>query len=735
MRLRRAIVVAALAALPVWLWAARADAQALVDQVRGDAIGYAGWAGADALGPRYDQSHLKAVLEASSMPQFLDDFVPRMIERSQRGQPQAQEAADLAEIAAQLWRKPWAVGWSGMDLDAPGGARPRTVFVCRAGKDAEALSQKIDRLFKSAPGAQRDPRFVTVFHRGDVAGFFVGYESVEAATAAAANQSLAANAGFKSAMSKAGKEPAFVYYVDGKGFVGHLGQYMARGGGPRGAAAWERVREAAGLNGFQRLVLTMGFEGADWGSHLYVEAPAPRKGLMAMVDAAPLSDDVLKTIPATATVAGVSRFDAAALVDGVREIAAAADPQAAEQFDQVVGQANIMMGMDVRKDFLGAFGDEWAYYTDPMTGGRGGMGFVLVNRLRDPAKAQRALARVVQVVNQVVSKQPGNEVKIALRQGKSGDVTVNYAGVPFVTPAWAIQRGNLYFGMYPQVVASAARQGAAGKASILDNKDFVAVRQRLLAQAGGARASSVGFMDLQKTAPGGYQTWLLLSSFARFGDMFGVQSPAMPFPTLDVLVQHLAPAGSVTWSDDAGFHYRGVGPFPLASLFAADTGGSIDPGSTAMVVSILLPALNRAREQANRVASANHLRMIGSAVQMHANDHKGRLPDDMGELLKYDVPPTAFGNPRNKGVTPPIGASPEQLARWVGTSSEYVYRGKGRNYTIGSNEVLAYEKPEGLTDGINILFGDGHVEFVAMPAAQEMIRTGRKPGRTIPGGQ
>jgi prepilin-type processing-associated H-X9-DG protein len=370
-----------------------------------------------------------------------------------------------------------------------------------------------------------------------------------------------------------------------------------------------------------------------------------------------------------------------------------------------------------------------------MTGGRGGMGFVLVNRLRDPAKAQRALARVVQVVNQVVAQQPGNEVKIALRQAKSGDVTVNYVGVPFVTPAWAVQGGNLYFGMYPQVVASAARQGAAGKASILDNKDFVAVRQRLLAQAGGAREASIGFMDLQKTAPGGYQTWLLLSSFARFGDMFGVESPAMPFPTLDVLMQHLAPAGAVTWSDDAGVHYRGVGPFPLASLFAADTGGSIDPGSTAMVVSILLPSLNRAREQANRIKSASNLRQIGQAVQMHANENKGRFPDDITELLKQEIPPEAFGNPRREGVTPPPGASPGQLAQWVRTSSEYVYTGKGKNWRMGPSEVLAYEKPDGLNDGINILFGDGHVEFVTMPMAQEMIRTGRKPGRTIPGGQ
>jgi prepilin-type processing-associated H-X9-DG protein len=141
----------------------------------------------------------------------------------------------------------------------------------------------------------------------------------------------------------------------------------------------------------------------------------------------------------------------------------------------------------------------------------------------------------------------------------------------------------------------------------------------------------------------------------------------------------------------------------------------------------MLPSLNRAREQANRVKSASNLRQMGMAVQMHANENKGRFPDDIADLLKQDLSAEVFGNPRNQGVSPPAGASPEQLAQWVRESSEYVYKGKGKNFRMTSEEVLAYEKPEGLTDGINILFGDGHVEFVPMAPAQAMVRLGRKP--------
>ena len=49
-------------------------------------------------------------------------------------------------------------------------------------------------------------------------------------------------------------------------------------------------------------------------------------------------------------------------------------------------------------------------------------------------------------------------------------------------------------------------------------------------------------------------------------------------------------------------------------------------GIIALLISMLLPSLNRARETANRVKCASNLRQIGQAILLYANDNKGAFP-------------------------------------------------------------------------------------------------------------
>jgi len=58
-------------------------------------------------------------------------------------------------------------------------------------------------------------------------------------------------------------------------------------------------------------------------------------------------------------------------------------------------------------------------------------------------------------------------------------------------------------------------------------------------------------------------------------------------------------------------------------------------GIIALLISILLPSLNRARETANRVKCASNLRQIGQAILLYSNENRGAYPRTM-----YSAPGT-----------------------------------------------------------------------------------------------
>jgi prepilin-type processing-associated H-X9-DG protein len=62
-------------------------------------------------------------------------------------------------------------------------------------------------------------------------------------------------------------------------------------------------------------------------------------------------------------------------------------------------------------------------------------------------------------------------------------------------------------------------------------------------------------------------------------------------------------------------------------------------GIIALLIAILLPSLNRAREQANRAKCLANLRSLGQAMVLYANDHKDRLPNGnpLGSAYDYDA--------------------------------------------------------------------------------------------------
>src|SRR5690349_1481742 len=137
-------------------------------------------------------------------------------------------------------------------------------------------------------------------------------------------------------------------------------------------------------------------------------------------------------------------------------------------------------------------------------------------------------------------------------------------------------------------------------------------------------------------------------------------------------------------------------------------------GIIALLISILLPSLSRARETANRVKCASNLRMIGQAILLYSNENRGAYPPSFNVLLTTeDISADVFNCPTSSD-TPAPGTTPQQQAAALNTAGHlsYVYVGSGLTNRAGASTVVAYEPLTNHNDGCNILWGDGHVSWV-----------------------
>jgi len=138
---------------------------------------------------------------------------------------------------------------------------------------------------------------------------------------------------------------------------------------------------------------------------------------------------------------------------------------------------------------------------------------------------------------------------------------------------------------------------------------------------------------------------------------------------------------------------------------------------------LLLPVLNVAREQTNRVKCASNMKMLGRAMATYANQSGGRFPDRLQDVLQADasLPATVFVCP-DDSKTPPAGSTPQMLAAQIAGPNHcsYIYVGNGLTTAASADTVLLFEPLSNHHDGMNVLFANGSVKWVDRTAAQRI---------------
>jgi len=108
-------------------------AQPLADRMPASTIFYMGWTGSDSLGPGYDDSHFKAVLDASSCHQLINEFLPAVAQKIAESDPQAAQVMPMiAAVVQPMWKYPTALYFGGLEM-GQGQPMPKLALLIDAG--------------------------------------------------------------------------------------------------------------------------------------------------------------------------------------------------------------------------------------------------------------------------------------------------------------------------------------------------------------------------------------------------------------------------------------------------------------------------------------------------------------------------------------------------------------------------------------------------------------------------
>ncbi len=723
-----------LAAMALLICGASLRAQPLAERVPDDAMIYVGWSGAEDMGPGYEQSHLKAMMDSSQVRAMIDTVLPAIMQRAADESPVGAGQMQMFSMVARiLWKYPTAVyvgrfEYRGTDDDP----LPRIAILCQAGKEGEQLV----KMFKPMLPESDDAEVPMALE--NVGGGFVltignfpnRHQARLGLTRGVPGPALAANKQFTGAFGKAMADSVVAAYIDVESIVANVDELLDSYEKdrtaedrrvPREINQWRIVKKAIGLEGIKRVTVMAGFDGKEWGQRAFIEAPTPRTGLMSLLDMKPLDKDILATIPESATFAGATQLDMARLYAEIRKAVGKIDEEALEAFDNQLAQVKQQMSIDIENDICKALGPAWAWYVDENVGGATILGAVGVNQLRDPKAFDGAMKKVVALLNQLAaSEMADEEFKLQILRREVDGLELHYVASPLISPCWTIKGDRLYFGMFPETVIGAVH-ASGQRRDITNNAKFRALRERL----GAGDVCAFNFIDTPELASDSYPVLVALSRLTvGAADMLGVEdTPATVLPPLYKVRRHLAPAAEFMWTDDKGIHYRSVESFPGSVLLAGSP--VYAPAIAGMGAGALVPALTEARTAARSVQSMSNLRSITMGLHMYAADNKGKFPADLGSLVKNDyVTMEVFVSPNSPARPPRRAMSAEDKAAWVNEMSAYTFIAPSLEVDkieSPSTYIVAHEKFEFAGRQVAVAFADGHVEQMSVSSAMRMI--------------
>ncbi len=595
-------------------------------------------------------------------------------------------------------------GGIGVAFDQPGpaGPNPRAFLVVDAGaasnriatmlrEFAEADEAEVERVTVDGESYQAvRPGFGPGFLWGTRDGKFVLVvaEDEEAAVMqlAAPGNGLSRSINFAKARagvdSDAG-DAAFTFYVAVPEIIDAL---VPPGDNPPRAALVE-----SGVSAIQSFYMELRHASSEkLFARIFMPVNGKLRGALKLWAHEPLQRSDLQMIPQNASWAIALQLDFEMLYEEVLRVLDEVAPDAAGQLEAMLGMVESQTRFSL-EDVAAAYADTQISFATPDTGGFLFFDSVSMAEMKDRSRAveyweqglmQPLMPILPQVAGRIMTTEhQGHEIRCMVYEGYPSPVAPSMTTID----RWQISA------MFPQFIYAVLPQLGSGE-SILSHPDVEAALQQLPAD----KLQSFYYSDNRNAL----RSWYGLALMVKTALASLAPTPEFNPGVLPTLPEKLANAKSAVggwWVDDDGVHFGATG-----SLMPI--GGGVGIAVGALLVSIALPSLTRARELAKRAVSQANLRAVGVACYIWANDNDGRFPPDLALLVREGyIGDQQLTSPRQDGPPP-----------------HYVYiAGQGEDADL--RNVLAYEKLYG-DEGTNVLFVDGHVEWMQVWDFEDALR-------------
>ena len=589
---------------------------------------YTTWAGMAKPDPQSTNptEQLLAEPEVRRLVAAIEEIIKAAIAQANRGQePQAAAAENGLRLGKTLLTHSAALFVSGVKV-APGGPpEVRAGAVAALGEEAEQFNSSLDELLKMLPPEAQ----IKTVHIEGAPWSQLQPPNGPPITWGLKDKHLIVAIGegeLESILKRASGEPpkwladarkalpvprvATFSYVNVKKI---LETFLPLAGEPQA----QQVVEALGLGNVASLVSATGLDESGHVSRTLLALDGQAFGILTLVSDRPLEAADLAPIPRDATLAVAARIDADGIYQTIRSVVAKIEPQAKEQMDAGLAEAQAQLGIDLGDDLLKPLGDVWCAYSSPGEGGLVITGLTVVVRLKDAQRLAKTNERLATMVDAAIKDELARDGR-----GSGGISRFGFAGKTIwcfnapnrdfpLTPAWCVTDKELIVALFPQNIKAYLGRGA-------DFQSLAKAPEVARVLEGGAAASLLAYADtpsLFKMLYPMLQIGLQVAAQQLEAEE-GFRLDASLLPSAAAIGRHLR-------ADVAGLRRTGSGL--EATSHKTLPCGSVG-ASAPVMVALLLPAVQAARQAARRTQSSNNMKMIALAMHSYADSRRGAFP-------------------------------------------------------------------------------------------------------------